>query len=111
MANPPYPLRSVTDDEFVPWARMIAGTYGTDRSEEELADQRAATELERTLAVFDEDRPVAGASVCSRVLTVPGGVMPVAGVAFVGVAPTHRRRALLTSMMRRQLTELYENGR
>ncbi|MGP3975781.1 GNAT family N-acetyltransferase [Streptomyces sp. 8N114] len=111
MTTPPFPLRSVAEQEFVPWARMIADTYGMDRSEEELADQRAATDLGRTLAVFDEGVPVAGASVYSRVLTVPGGVLPVAGVASVGVAPTHRRRGILTSMMRAQLTDLYEHRR
>ncbi|MBT2385093.1 GNAT family N-acetyltransferase [Streptomyces sp. ISL-11] len=104
-------LRCVAEQEFVPWARMIADTYGMDRSEEELADQRAATDLARTLAVFDEGEPVAGASVYSRMLTVPGGVLPVAGVASVGVAPTHRRRGILTSMMRAQLTDLYEQRR
>ncbi|GAA3502735.1 GNAT family N-acetyltransferase [Streptomyces prasinosporus] len=92
----------------MPWARMIADTYGVDRSEEELADQRAATDLARTLAVFDGNEPVAGASVYRRTLTVPGGVLPVAGIASVGVAPTHRRRGILTSMMRAQLTDLHE---
>ncbi|MGP3987332.1 GNAT family N-acetyltransferase [Streptomyces sp. 3N207] len=111
MTTPPFPLRSVAEHEFMPWARMIADTYGMDRSEEELADQRAATDLGRTLAVFDEGVPVAGASVYSRMLTVPGGVLPVAGVASVGVAPTHRRRGILTSMMRAQLTDLYEHRR
>jgi predicted acetyltransferase len=110
MIDPPYPLRNVTSDEFEPWARMIADTYGVDRSEAELADQRAATDLGRTVAAFDGGRPVAGASVYRRMLTVPGNVMPVAGVASVGVAPTHRRRGLLTSMMRRQLTDLHDNG-
>lgn len=105
------PLRCVADEEFGPWARMIADTYGMDRSEEELADQRAATDLSRTLAVFDEGVPVAGASVYSRMLTVPGGVLPVAGIASVGVAPTHRRRGILTSMMRAQLTDLHEHRR
>ncbi|WP_369204215.1 GNAT family N-acetyltransferase [Streptomyces sp. PU-14G] len=111
MTNPPYPLRAVTDEEFVPWARMIADTYGVDRSPEELALQRAATDLGRTLAAFDGDEPVAGASVYTRALTVPGGVVPVAGIASVGVAPTHRRRGLLTAMMRRQLTDLHEETR
>ncbi|WP_307808136.1 GNAT family N-acetyltransferase [Streptomyces oryzae] len=98
----------MTAQEFPSWARMIADTYGMDRSEDELADQRAATDLSRTLAAFDEGVPVAGASVYSRALTVPGGILPVAGIASVGVAPTHRRRGLLTSMMRAQLTGLYE---
>ena len=111
MTNQPYPLRAVRDEEFDAWARMIADTYGLDRTDEELADQRAATDLARTLGAFDEGRPVAGASVYRRDLTVPGGVLPVAGVASVGVAPTHRRRGLLTAMMRAQLTDLHENGR
>ncbi|MEU5208744.1 hypothetical protein [Streptomyces sp. NPDC020742] len=45
---------------------MIADTYGMDRSAEELAYQRAATDLGRTLAAFDEGVPVAGASLYSR---------------------------------------------
>ncbi|MFD5186452.1 GNAT family N-acetyltransferase [Streptomyces sp. NPDC058372] len=107
----PLPVRSVTEDEFDSWARMIADTYGADRSVEELADQRAATDLGRTWAVFDGAVPVAGASVYPRVLTVPGGTLPVAGIASVGVAPTHRRRGLLTAMMRAQLTDAYERRR
>lgn len=89
---------------------MIADTYGMDRSEEELAYQRAATDLDRTVAAFDDKVPVAGASVYSRVLTVPGAAVPVAGIASVGVAPTHRRRGILTSIIRKQLTELHEQG-
>lgn len=107
----PYPLRPVTDAEFEPWTRMIADTYGTDRSEREIADRRAATDLTRTIAAFDGQVPVGGASVYRRRLTVPGSTMAVAGVASVGVAPTHRRRGILTSMMRRQLTELNEQQR
>ncbi|MGC4879656.1 GNAT family N-acetyltransferase [Micromonospora sp. DT43] len=105
-----YDLRSVTEDEFAAWARMIGDTYGADRSEEELANQRAATDLSRTVAAFDGDIPVAGASVYRRLLTVPGAVVPVAGIASVAVTPSHRRRGLLTAMMRVLLTEQYEKG-
>ncbi|MEU0845997.1 GNAT family N-acetyltransferase [Streptomyces sp. NPDC005962] len=111
MTDSPFRLRSVLDQEFAPWARMIADTYGMDRSEEELAHQRDATDLGRTLAAFDGGVPVAGASIYRRMLTVPGGVLPVAGIASVGVAPTHRRRGILTSMMRTQLTGLHEHRR
>ncbi|MFE2225444.1 GNAT family N-acetyltransferase [Streptomyces kronopolitis] len=106
-----FPLRPVTDAEFATWARVIADTYGEDRSDEDLARERDAVELDRTLAAFDGDTPVAGTAACTRSLTVPGAVLPVAGVTWVGVAPTHRRRGILTAMMRRQLTELHEGGR
>ena len=36
-------------------------------------------------------------------LTIPGGEVPAAAVAGVGVRPAHRRRGVLTALMRRQL--------
>ena len=53
----------------------------------------------------------ATAGIYSRVLTVPGAVVPCAGITWVTVAPTHRRRGVLTAIMRRQLTELHEEQR
>lgn len=110
MTATPYPLRPVTEPEFAPWMRMIVDTYGQDRSDDLLAIQRAGTDLDRTVAAFDGDRPVGGASIYPRVLTVPGARVPVAGIASVGVTPTHRRRGINTSLMRRQLTDLHDTG-
>ncbi|MFI7537943.1 GNAT family N-acetyltransferase [Streptosporangium sp. NPDC049376] len=105
-----YPIRPVTGEEFETWARVVSDTYGEDRTEEDLAVERSATELERTLAAFDEGRIIGGTAACTRVLTVPGAVLPTAGITWVGVTPTHRRRGVLTCLMRRQLTDLYEGG-
>ena len=41
-------------------------------------------------------------------MTVPGATVPTAGVTVVGVLPTHRRRGILTAMMRRQLDDAPE---
>lgn len=41
----------------------------------------------RTLVLRDRGRMVAGASVFSRRLTIPGGVTPLAAVTLVGVRP------------------------
>lgn len=106
----PYPLRPVAEDEFETWARMVADTYGSDLSDEQLAHERASTELPRTIGAFDGPAPVGGTAAHTRVLTVPGALLPVAGVTWVGVTPTHRRRGILTSMMRRQLTDLHTSG-
>ncbi len=103
-------LRPVTDGDFAAWARMIANTYGSDLSDEDLALERAVIELDRTIAAFDGDTPVGGTAIYTRSLTVPGAVLPVVGVTWVGVAPTHRRRGILTSLTREQLTGLYESG-
>ena len=42
--------------------------------------------------------------------SVPGAVVPVADVTLVSVLPTHRRRGILRSMMRRQLSDIAERG-
>lgn len=61
---------------------MIADTYGSDRSDEDLAHERATIGLDRTIAAFDGNTPVGGTAVCTRSLTVPHAVVPVA--AFLG---------------------------
>ena len=43
-------------------------------------------------------------------MTVPGGVAPCAGITYVGVMPSHRRRGVLTELMREQLDDLHERG-
>jgi predicted acetyltransferase len=59
---------------------------------------------------YDGDLPVAAGGSFALSMTVPGGPRPVAGVTWVGVLPTHRRRGLLTSLMRRLLEDLHAAG-
>lgn len=57
----------------------------------------------RMLGAWDDGRIVGGAGAFPFRLIVPGGSVPAAGVSVVGVLPTHRRRGVLTAMMRAQL--------
>ena len=65
---------------------------------------------ERMHATWDDGRIVAGAGVFPFQLTVPGGRVAAAGVSVVGVLPTHRRRGVLTAMMRAQLDDCRARG-
>ena len=67
-------------------------------------------ELDRMHAAFDGGAIVGGAGAFSLELTVPGGVVPAAGVSIVGVLPTHRRRGALTALMRAQLDDVRKRG-
>ncbi|MFK0253485.1 GNAT family N-acetyltransferase [Streptomyces sp. NPDC090445] len=72
---------------------------------------RSLTEVERSLAVWDGQTCVGSASAFSFRLSVPGGApVPAAGVTMVGVAPTHRRGGILSSLMRRQLDDVRAGG-
>jgi predicted acetyltransferase len=66
---------------------------------------------ERVHAAFDNGAIVGGAGAYLFETTVPGGAqVPTAGVMAVGVLPSHRRRGVLTKLMRRQLADAHERG-
>lgn len=67
-------------------------------------------EPERCLAARDGARIVGTAGIYSRRMTVPGGERPVAAVTLVGVLASHRRRGVLSALMRRQLADVHERG-
>ena len=61
--------------------------------------------------MFDGRQVVGTAGIFSYQMAVPGGgSLACGGVTRVGVAATHRRRGLLTAMMRRQMDDMHERG-
>lgn len=88
--------------------RAFGASLPTD---EELAASAEITEFDRTLAIFDGPEIVATAGIFTYEMTVPnGGRVACAGVTRVSVLSTHRRRGLLTAMMRRQMDDIHERG-
>jgi predicted acetyltransferase len=103
-------LRPVTPDELGEFVSATMSTFHRDLTDDDREHYTSTVEPERSLAWFDDGRIVATSGVFTREVTVPGGVLRSAAVTAVGVRPTHRRRGLLTAMMRRQLQELRERG-
>ena len=60
--------------------------------------------------VLDEGDIVGGAHSHQLEMAVPGASAVTAGVANIAVQPTHRRRGVLTRMMRHQIHDLHERG-
>jgi Predicted acetyltransferase involved in intracellular survival and related acetyltransferases len=62
-------------------------------------------------AAFEGDRIVGAAGAFSYRMSVPGGAdVGAAGVTVVGVLPTHRRRGILSQLMRAQLSDAHARG-
>jgi predicted acetyltransferase len=71
----------------------------------------SALEIDRGVLAEIDGKAAGTATAYSFELTLPGQVVvPAAGISAVGVLPTHRRRGVLTEMMRFQLAELRERG-
>jgi predicted acetyltransferase len=96
--------------EFKGAVGAISHYFGGGPDEERAERFARVLPLERMHAAFDGDAVVGGAGAFPFQLTVPGGVVPCGGVTVVGVLPTHRRRGVLTAMMRAQLEDIRERG-
>ncbi|MFI6469230.1 GNAT family N-acetyltransferase [Streptomyces sp. NPDC050516] len=105
-------LRVLDPAEWDEWYGALVVAFGGNQdAPEEVELWRELIDPARTIAVWDGSQCVAGTSTFPFRLSVPGGaVVPAAGVTGVGVMGTHRRRGILTSMMRRQLDDLRERG-
>ncbi|WP_446216500.1 GNAT family N-acetyltransferase [Micromonospora sp. IBHARD004] len=98
-------------EDFDEIAGLLALAFHGGPDPELLEVERGIFEPERALLVRDGTTAVAHAAAFTRELGVPGASVPAAHVTMVSVAPTHRRRGLLTALMRRQLREIRDAGR
>ena len=104
-------LRPATRETYPAFWRALFDVFGDEPSGPFLDEPGPTAELDRSLGLWDGDRVVATSGIYSLEMTVPGATVPCAGVTWVTVSPTHRRQGVLTSIMRRQLTELHEQQR
>jgi predicted acetyltransferase len=83
--------------------------YGAWETDDDIADRFLRLHpLSHMHAAFDGKRAVGGAGAYPFDYSVPGGSIACAGVTVVGVYPTHRRRGILSAMMKAQLDAAHE---
>lgn len=92
-------LRTATDDDWAAMAVLGATGFGEDWDAESMDAWRTLTTPDSAIVVCDGDAVIGMSGYFDLELTVPGGaVLPAAGLSFVVVAPTHRRRGVLRLM-------------
>src|SRR3712207_1812701 len=115
----PVVVRACRPDEYPAYFEAFADAFGVDLDQDIRDDIARQAGPDRLLAAFVADGRFGGAAggetggetlagvTCASptTLTVPGGEVSAAAIAGVGVRPTHRRRGVLTTMMRRQLDD------
>jgi predicted acetyltransferase len=88
----------------------IGHYFGHENTVEDAERFAQWTHVERVHAAWEGDRVVAGAGVFPYSMSVPGGAVPTAGATVIGVQPTHRRRGVMTALMRAQLEDCRVRG-
>jgi predicted N-acetyltransferase YhbS len=104
-------IREVTPDRLEELLLPILNATGLFGSPEQRESLLRQPEFDFRLGAWEGDSIVGGAAAFSFDVTVPGGVPAAAtGLTMVGVHPTHRRRGVLTELVRAHLDTARERG-
>jgi predicted acetyltransferase len=103
-------IRNPAEDDLRNAMKAVEAAFGEEQKEEDLDRHQKVMRRDRFLVAYDGAIPVGTTASLPFDLTVPGGQLAAAGVTWVGVLPSHRRRGILTQMMKRQLQDLHELG-
>jgi predicted acetyltransferase len=105
-------LRAVDPDapETASWLDLVATVFKDSRpiTPERIEARRPVWRQQRLTGVFDGPRAVGSYRSWDLDLTVPGGQLRADAISSVTVAPTHRRRGLLTAMIQADLAAAVE---
>lgn len=104
-------LTQPSAEDFAEFITVPLHSYGSDATPDRIAFEVLSNEIDRSWGVRDQGRWVAASGAFSLAVTLPGPTKtPAAGVTMIGVAPTHRRRGILTSMLRRLHDDARDRG-
>ncbi|MGK3967291.1 GNAT family N-acetyltransferase [Sorangium sp. So ce118] len=104
-------LRRLTADQQREFSHPILTAFGAVADPERLEGTMRLPELTTRIGAYDGESIVGAAGSFSLTMTTPGGAVPVAGLTAVAVVPTHRRRGILTTLIRRHLEDARAEGR
>ncbi|MFC0848337.1 GNAT family N-acetyltransferase [Streptomyces noboritoensis] len=105
-------VRALDPADFDQWYGVVERVFGATPEDPELEEfWRTVIDPARCLAAYEGSTVVGTTQTFALPISVPGGgFVPTGAVSAVGVAATHRRRGILTSMLRSQLDALREEG-
>ena len=103
-------FRRITEDDLASASRTQSWAFHGQFDESYMPRAREWFELGDYIGAFDGSDVVGVTERFPLEITVPGGVVTTACIGGVTVLPSHRRRGLLTEMMKRQLTAAHEDG-
>jgi predicted acetyltransferase len=103
-------IRTIEPAAAAACARAASLAFSQPFNKERFDAALGTLETERTLGAWEGSRVVGTTQASTFGLSVPGDHQPAAGVRNVGVLPTHRRRGLLTELMRHQLDDVHGRG-
>lgn len=106
-------LRALTGadlDQLIELSEIVFNSEPASDAERALDAELQELDRGRGVGVFDGDQLAGVGTVSTFSLTVPGGVLPMLGVLLIGVKSTHRRRGVMSRIIRHQLHAAHAEG-
>jgi predicted acetyltransferase len=104
-------IRRATEADWPTLAQVDSRNFGFRYSDQDLEDARLIVDVDRFFVATDGPDIVGLTGDYQLHLTVPGGTeVPAAGVTWVSVNTTHRRRGVLTALLLEQHRSYLEEG-
>lgn len=105
-----YQLVSIDEDRLTEFREVDEFGFAEHLDEETLKHLTFSIPFDRTRAVERDGELVAVHGSFPFTMTLPGGTGPCAGLTWVAVRPDHRRRGLLSAMIRDHLSRSLDRG-
>jgi predicted acetyltransferase len=103
-------IRNCPPDRLLDLMRTSEIGFSEDLPDDLIARIQRVADPDRWIAAFDDERIVGTSGVFGVRMRVPGGDIPTGGVTFVTVLPSHRRRGLMSGMMRLMIDDCHHRG-
>ena len=104
-------VRSIKSDEYEPFIRAMKLGFGDHTTEGDIRQSKEeGLEPDRAIAAFHQGKIVGTTGSLPVEIAVPGHALSSSAVTCVAVPPTHRRRGILSKLMRYQIDDLYGRG-
>ncbi len=101
---------TVPEDRFAELIKTAEIAFAEDIGDDFIGRMEKVADKKRFLCVIDNDRFVATSGVFTQRLSVPGGEVGAGAITFVTVLPSHRRRGLMSGMMRTMIDDCHSRG-
>jgi predicted acetyltransferase len=103
-------IRVVPADRFAELFKTAEIAFSEDMPDDLVGRVEVVSDKDRFWCAIDRDSVVGTSGVFTQRLSVPGGEVAAGGVTFVTVLPSHRRRGLMSGMMRTMIDDCHRRG-
>ncbi len=102
--------RNIAGEELTEWRLAVRRSFNQPLHPDDITRLREnRAEIDRLFGAYEDGQLVGTGGTDSHLVTVPGGAqLPAAGIAYITTAASHRRRGILTNMMRALLEQATE---